>query len=369
MVVAKHGEVILPTKFEESRFFVEPVTLNGTKLRFFTDTAGGNFITSKAVQKAGLTTFDKIVGGENKKFAQAPEFREDTWIPPLVMNGEIMYPVYDPDLQIGWDGESDGMLGNNWFADRVWTFDYLEQKLILQTEGDFETRELDTGKYHTEKLHTRELHLELQTEELDTEEHQIEERQTEELDTEEHQIEELQTKELDTRKMDTVREDTGDRHRVKLGFQTDEHRKRRFHFPRIQATIDGETIDFLFDTGATLTLGEKGSEGLNKKGCKFIGTSFITESVYRRWINRHPEWRVIEHAEHVTGLPIIEAPEITISGFTVGPVWFTMRPDANFHNYMSQMMDRRVEGALGGSAFQYFRITVDYPRATAYFMR
>ena len=32
-------------------------------------------------------------------------------------------------------------------------------------------------------------------------------------------------------------------------------------------------------------------------------------------------------------------------------------------------MDRVVEGALGGSLFQYFRITVDYPGERTYFQK
>jgi hypothetical protein len=37
--------------------------------------------------------------------------------------------------------------------------------------------------------------------------------------------------------------------------------------------------------------------------------------------------------------------------------------------YMSQWMDRRVEGALGGSALAFFRVTVDFPDAVAVFER
>jgi hypothetical protein len=53
----------------------------------------------------------------------------------------------------------------------------------------------------------------------------------------------------------------------------------------------------------------------------------------------------------------------------VGPVWFTRRPDRNFHEYISSMMDARVEGALGGSALHFFRVTVDYPGRVAVFQQ
>ncbi|AOH35153.1 hypothetical protein BGP89_01255 [Luteimonas sp. JM171] len=81
----------------------------------------------------------------------------------------------------------------------------------------------------------------------------------------------------------------------------------------------------------------------------------------------HPEWRVIQGAQAGTGSDMIEVPEVEIAGFTVGPVWFTHRPDAAFHDMMSSMMDQRVEGAIGGNAFRHFVMTVDYPRAVAYF--
>ena len=65
---------------------------------------------------------------------------------------------------------------------------------------------------------------------------------------------------------------------------------------------------------------------------------------------------------------MIEVPYFSVAGFRIGPVWFTERPNANFHEYMSQWMDRRVDGALGGNVFRFFRVTVDYPAAVARFV-
>jgi hypothetical protein len=58
--------------------------------------------------------------------------------------------------------------------------------------------------------------------------------------------------------------------------------------------------------------------------------------------------------------------KLSVGGYSVGPVSFTARPDKNFDR-ISQWMGKTVHGALGGSAFKFFRITVDYPNATAYF--
>jgi hypothetical protein len=48
-------------------------------------------------------------------------------------------------------------------------------------------------------------------------------------------------------------------------------------------------------------------------------------------------------------------------------VWFTERPDKNFRQFMAQMMDKPPEGAIGGNVFDRFRMTLDYPHATAWF--
>jgi len=97
------------------------------------------------------------------------------------------------------------------------------------------------------------------------------------------------------------------------------------------------------------------------------GTSFVTHSLFEVWRTRHPDWRVVENADAYGGEAMIQVPVVHLAGYDVGPVWFTRRSDANFHEYLSQWMDQRVDGALGGSVFQYFAMVVDYPRARAYF--
>ncbi len=105
-------------------------------------------------------------------------------------------------------------------------------------------------------------------------------------------------------------------------------------------------------------------------GDEVRGTSFVAGSVFDAWRARHPDWRFVPDADVNVALePMIEVPAVAIAGHEVGPVWFTRRADRNFHEYMSSMMDRRVDGALGASLFSYFRITVDYPNAVATFVR
>src|SRR5262249_56771960 len=95
--------------------------------------------------------------------------------------------------------------------------------------------------------------------------------------------------------------------------------------------------------------------------------SCITQSKSDHWHKKHRDWKVVDKAEQRTGAAMIEVPRIEVAGYEVGPVWFTARADKNFHEFMSQWMDRTVEGALGGSGLRFFRVTVDYPHAAAYF--
>ncbi|HTQ80182.1 MAG TPA: hypothetical protein VMM92_09305, partial [Thermoanaerobaculia bacterium] len=156
-------------------------------------------------------------------------------------------------------------------------------------------------------------------------------------------------------------------HRVPLGFQTGEDGRRTSQFARLPAEIGGETLDFLFDTGATTFLTDSALQALHDGRPSQRAASFITTSVFTRWRGEHPDWRVIEGAEKGSNEAMIEVPTVRIGGHAVGPVWFTRRPDRNFHVYMFQWMDKPVEGALGGSALQYLRVTIDYPNATALF--
>lgn len=158
-------------------------------------------------------------------------------------------------------------------------------------------------------------------------------------------------------------------HRVPLGFQKDEAGEQTSAFPRIAVEIDGEPLDLLFDTGATLRVADEALARIGDTLPALRAGSFITQSVANRWRERHPDWPWIENGERGTGMALVQAANVRVAGYDTGPAWFAVRPDANFHEYMSQWMDRRVEGALGGSALQGFRVTVDYRSETATFER
>ena len=160
-------------------------------------------------------------------------------------------------------------------------------------------------------------------------------------------------------------------HATPLGFLHNARGRQATGFARIVIHVDGQPLDMLLDTGATAhpsPAGEKASGTPTVKG--FGVTSYITTSVMNRWHAAHPDWRVVENGDdlfpkHPSRL--IEVPRVDIAGWSVGPVWFTERPDTAFHDFMSSMMDKRVEGAMGGNVFRHFAMTIDYPRATAWF--
>lgn len=134
-------------------------------------------------------------------------------------------------------------------------------------------------------------------------------------------------------------------------------------------TIDGKPLDMLLDTGAMVTLTADGASTFHVAPSTIVGGAFIMKSLVDEWHAKHPDWRVVEHGEvalQKEGNAMIEVPQVTVAGFTVGPVWFARRSDFNFAQWMSSMTDKPIVGAFGGSGLQYFRLVLDYPRSTAW---
>jgi hypothetical protein len=302
--------VELPARYEEGRWYVAPVTAQGETLLFYTDSGGGtNMVFAPAAERLGLARETIEAEGQKIEVVAFPALRPGASIPlPSAQGpagGKLLVAPYEGEVRQmfppGADGKppATGFLGQWWFADRVWTFDYPGHHLFVRSPGDVPA----------------------------------------------HRPE----------------------HAAALGFQTGADGRRTSQFGRIQAEIDGETLDFLFDTGATTVLTDDALKTLGDGRPAERAASFVTASSFGRWHGKHPDWRVIEKAEKGSGEAMIEVPAVKVGGYTVGPVWFTRRQDRNFHVFMFQWMDRPPEGALGGSALQYLRVTVDYPGAVAVF--
>lgn len=157
--------------------------------------------------------------------------------------------------------------------------------------------------------------------------------------------------------------------RTPLGFQVGEDGKRTLHFPRVAVEVDGETLQMLLDTGAMLTLTADAAREFGLQEGALVAGSFITQKVFERWAAKHPDWPVIQSGDLIRGksAPMIRVPEIRIAGIAAGPVWFALRPNPAFEQWMSSMMDAPIVGAIGGSGLKHYRMVIDYPNAVAHF--
>ncbi len=294
---------VQPVRYDEHRYILTPVTDSGDTLYLYSDTGSEiDALFPAAVERLGLARDSLLRGQDTFRFTRLPRFRPTASIPFQSVHPDLDRAILVVD-SIPFAAGTDGLLGAQWFAGRVWTFDYPRHQLLLRMAGDLPRQSA--------------------------------------------------------------------RHRVALGFQTDSAGRRTVNLPRIRVLIDGDSLDLLFDTGAMTVLSDSAHTQLSDGRAARRATSFVVQSVFDRWRQRHPRWRVIERADQLLGnarFPMIEVPEIEIAGFTVGPVWFTARRDQDFV-YWSREMDLPILGALGGSALQYLQVTVDYPGAVAVFAR
>jgi len=143
----------------------------------------------------------------------------------------------------------------------------------------------------------------------------------------------------------------------RIGFKKNANNDKMFGHPSMTIEIDGETIDVLFDTGATMVLSDDGRKQFDTDK-KTLGGSFIANSILEKWKVKHPDWKYYPKADLIGD--IIEVPLVKIGGYEVGPVLFAGRPDVNWSQGMIASMDKVVKGAVGGSAFKYLKVTIDY---------
>jgi hypothetical protein len=143
----------------------------------------------------------------------------------------------------------------------------------------------------------------------------------------------------------------------KIGFKKNNNHENIFGHASMFIEVNGEIIEVLFDTGATLTLSDYGKKELNTSA-KTIGGSFIATSIFDKWRKEHPEWKYYPKAD--MNNDVIEVPIVKIGGNEVGPVLFAKRPDENWSNGMINTMDKVVKGAIGGSGLKYLKVTIDY---------
>lgn len=300
---------VLPTVYEAGHFFATPETTSSQKFRLVVDTGGGGsngmyWITAATAKRLHLKTHICKIGGDSAKIVDVPPYKPGRGLPPPSGPCGNAAMVQDVPQSYSRTSHDDGQFSGSYlYANGIWTFDYPGRRLTLQGNA-----------WHP----------------------------------------------------DSTAQSTP------LGFQRDDQGHATFGYARITIHIDGQPLDMLLDTGATA---HPTPEGKKASGIPTVGglgvTSYITASVFNRWHKAHPDWRVVKDGDDLFGpkhtAPIIEVPEVEIAGWSVGPVWFTERPDRAFHDMMSSMMDKRIEGAVGGNVFRHFVMTIDYPDAKAWF--
>lgn len=159
-------------------------------------------------------------------------------------------------------------------------------------------------------------------------------------------------------------------HVITPGYPRDQNGHYKIAFGRIPITVDGESIDLLLDTGATARPTPAGKAIMHTETAAdgLAGGSYITTPIMDAWHAKHPDWPLVDKADDIKpGMRAIRVPDVVIAGWHVGPVWFIERPDKNFVEYMSSMMDGTVHGAVGGNVFAPFRMTIDYPHGKVWF--
>lgn len=297
---------VLPTVYEAGHFYVVPETRDGQRLKLVVDTGGGGGGGMYWINKAAANRLHLPVtdcARDGDHMAVAPL--------PDYRAGHALPPPHDGVCgavvlvqDIPPDEISgDGQLGAGYLPGRTWTFDYPARRLTLEGRG--------------------------------------------------------------------WRPDHA-AHVTPLGFPHDAKGRQASGFARIVIRVDGRPLDMLLDTGATAhptTAGEKAS-GTPVTAQGYGVTSYITTSMLERWHKAHPDWRVVENGDNLRPARpsrLIEVPRVDIAGWSVGPVWFTEQPDAAYHKYMAQWMDKPTEGTVGGNVFRYFSMTLDYPHEKAYF--
>jgi hypothetical protein len=300
---------VLSTVYEAGHFFATPETASGQKFRLVVDTGGGGtngmyWITAATAKRLHLKVRPCKIGDDSAKVVDVPPYKPGRGLPPP--SGRCGNTALVQDVPAGYSRKShdDGQFSGSYlYAKGTWTFDYPGQQLTLQGNA-----------WHPEP---------------------------------------------------TARS-------TSLGFQRDDQGHATFGYARITIRVDGQPLDMLLDTGATAHPTPAGKKASGTPTVDGLGvTSYITASVFNRWRKAHPDWHVVRDGDDLFGpehpMPIIEVPEVEIAGWSVGPVWFTERPDPAFHDMMSSLMDKRIEGAVGGNVFRHFVMTIDYPHETAWF--
>lgn len=116
-------DVDLPADFLGGRPFLRLTTALGSRVLVWLDTDGSGFISESLVRRENLTTHGRR--------AAVPLFREE--VPPP--GGDGLLPILSASDVDPITAAVDIQFGGTWFAQRVWTIDYRNQKIVWHGDG------------------------------------------------------------------------------------------------------------------------------------------------------------------------------------------------------------------------------------------
>lgn len=109
------SNLILPTNFVGDRIFVCPITIDGVKLTFYTDTGGGAMlIAPSTVERLNLEVFKETTDEGELESVHFPEFRADAYLPSAINSGRIRISIIT--CPSGWINGSRGLWGARYFV-------------------------------------------------------------------------------------------------------------------------------------------------------------------------------------------------------------------------------------------------------------
>ncbi len=134
--VAAEGQV-LKAQYEQDRFIVTPVVAGGQTMRLLADTGGGVFFFDDSAQRLKLPVSGVSLNEYKGMAAKFPEFEPGSEIPIPKTEGDVVPLAPGPvRMHLSWlKKDIDGILGQGWFGERVWTLDYPARKLIYHPDG------------------------------------------------------------------------------------------------------------------------------------------------------------------------------------------------------------------------------------------
>lgn len=132
---AKPGPVVLPMVYDDHRFFAVPATAKGIKLNFLTSTGEESIIYSNRARELNVT----IATSGKTTSIQLPTLEPGHEIPTARGDNGYIRVVSHRYLRPYMAADCWGILGQAWFADRVWTLDYPARKMLLRPVGNLPT--------------------------------------------------------------------------------------------------------------------------------------------------------------------------------------------------------------------------------------